>query len=457
MKYILTINFIFIYIGGFAQCEGFSNHPKGKAHAKSLMKYQDFIASKDYTKALPQWQELYEYCKGANPNILRDGVIMHKHFAKNAIDTTTKRRHLQTVSKLYLEQIQCYGHLIRQSTFKPWAGIYHYHLGRNYYKLQDYEKAFDAFQKSLAIDSFHIHFGLLYPFAKSTLEVYNLRKIDEQEVQNIRQVLIEIVDSNQRGYSWEEVDIYKKRCEKAWTSAVYNSRFGKRALNCDFFANAIKALYIEDSCSRHHEYLNVGSFLFLTQIPCGDSTMIHQELITKYSDVPVIDRTLFHPDNFFAANFAMRQGFYDCAKKHYLEGVYDEEYNKYSRYKAAVRIGLVSQMNEEWDDALKFYKYATTLNAKTGKPYIKIAILYLRSNKDCSDFDRKLVANIGLDYFEKAKQFEDTKDRALKKIKLYNKFLPTKEEFLAKYPNYTKTTMEVGCELKKEVVLRFRE
>lgn len=440
-----------------AQCETFAHHPKGKAHAQSLMKYRDFITSKNYIKALPLWQELYQFCKGANPNILRDGVMMHKYFAKNAIDTTIQRQHLQTVSQLYLEQIQCYGHLIRKKTGKPWAGIYHYYLGRNYYNLQDYEKAFDAFQKSLEIDSFHIHFGLIPIFAKTTLEVFILAKINEKEVQNIRQILIEIIDSNQRGYSWEEVNFKKKANEVIWSNSQYNGRFGRRAMSCDFFANEIRALYYEDSCLRHREYLYVGSHLFLTQMSCDSSTKMYQELVKRYSHVPVIDLTLFDPSPFFKAEIAMRQGFFNCAKIHYLEGVYDERIGKEYRYRAVMRIGNISWMNEEWDEALKFYKYAATLNSKYGHPFIKIGLLYLRASKNCSPIERKLVANVALDYFKKATKFEDTKEEAMEKLKRYQQYLPTKSEFLGQYPNYTKTTMEVGCVLKKETTLRFRE
>jgi len=443
----------------FAQCETFGNHPKGEQYAKSLMVYRDFIKAKEYEKALSKWKELYQYCKGANSNILRDGVKIYKYLAENSDHISIQNQYLDTVSKLYLEQIECYGDIIRPKTNKPWAGIFYYYLGRNYYNLQDYQNAFVAFQKSIAIDSFQAHYGIIYPFAKATLEEFQADRISKIDVQNIRKRLIEIADYNiDKDNNISEYFDQKSAAESLW----FNSGTGKQVFDCDFFADEIRALYIEDRCLRYQEHRLIADFFFETRIDCNEQTKIYQELVDRHNHLPVRELGCgIGRDDYWRATNSLQDDDYECAKKHYIKVLTNDLANGHisneKKYKASIRLASIFAHDKEWENALKYYEYAATLEPNSGAPYLKIGLLYLRANTKCSGIERQLVVSVCFDYFEKAVKFEDTKEDALEKLKTYRKYLPTKAEFLEQYPNYTKQTMEVGCELKKEARLRFRE
>ena len=82
-----------------------------------------------------------------------------------------------------------------------------------------------------------------------------------------------------------------------------------------------------------------------------------------------------------------------------------------------------------------------------------MGLLYLVANKDCTGFEREMMVNCSLELFEKATEFEDTREEALDKVQTYQQFLPSKETLLKKgipVIDYNQPR-EVGCLLKAKI------
>lgn len=97
-------------------------------------------------------------------------------------------------------------------------------------------------------------------------------------------------------------------------------------------------------------------------------------------------------------------------------------------FNSLIQQGNNFQENGEWKKALKSYQKAINANPKSGKPYIKIGMLYWIANQDCDKFNRKLIAIESLRNFQIAQQFNDTKEEAKAEIEVFKKRLPTLED-----------------------------
>ena len=117
-------------------------------------------------------------------------------------------------------------------------------------------------------------------------------------------------------------------------------------------------------------------------------------------------------------------------------------------------LGKLYQKDKEWQKALETFEFALVLKDNSGKPYISMGLLYLSANKTCENFERQLVASVAIDYFKKAKAFEETKDEAKDKVATYSAYLPSTPDC---FPSKKEVECEVGCVLKKKTFIHAKQ
>ena len=234
---ILFIVFCICSLKMSAQCASFDNHPKGEEYAKKLFLYRDYVSIKEYKKALPMWEELYKCCKGSSNILFAEGLEIYKHFAKYAINEEHKRTYNEKIATIYLDRIQCRKDAINKKTNTPLAGVRYYYLGIHYAtKLNDYQRAFEAFEESVAIDGLKTTYKLLKPYAQVTLSEYREGRVTKERVIEIQKQLLKI--ANHHLNDAEDGDNYKWMKSEVET-IFFKSKTGQEVFGCDYFSEEI--------------------------------------------------------------------------------------------------------------------------------------------------------------------------------------------------------------------------
>ena len=193
----------------------------------------------------------------------------------------------------------------------------------------------------------------------------------------------------------------------------------------------------------------------IREVGCDENSEIFKKVKEHYQTMIEVEIGCNIPSASTRGENCEREGDINCAIEFYKIDVENTSFNINERFYVARRLAGLYQREENWEESLKYYIKAVELNPNTGDPYLKIGMLYLRANRTCGNFERQKVANIAIDYFEKAATFEDSKSEAQEKIKEYHKYLPTKEQVFQRAMKCNQKIM-AGCVLKKETRLRCR-
>lgn len=427
---------------GFAQCDQLENHPDGKEAALKLFAYRDFVKAEDYEKAFPLWEELYKCCKAGNGNILNDGITMYSSFAENTIDDYKKEEYNLKIAPLMKERAECYGHKIRKKTGLPYYGFRYYELGKHYYKnLKDYEKAAFYFEKSIEADSAGIEPNLIAHYRFVVKKRYKNGEIEYDSLKSITKKLIKICDADTIKFKQTKENLYN---ELGARSAYY--------FDCEYIVQKLKPHYKKNKNNLSYDE-KMEIIKALKRAKCDETNPFLKEVINDYKNMncyPLIpDR-----DNIDQGNIALRDGKKEEAKKYYTLGIEQDGIDKQKRFKGAMRLAKLHQMDKEWEQALKYFNKAKELNPNSGEPYVSIGMLYLASNKNCDGFERQLVAIAAIYQFKIAKKYEDIEEEAKDKIETYSAYLPTDISMLIHSGYKVGQEVTVGCVLKVKAIIR---
>ena len=116
---------------GIAQCESWEAYPKGKDAAETQhVIYRGYFNNKEYDKAFPVWEELFQHVKSPAPaprRHFKDGIKMFQErikvemAKKDAMDKEKKDADLKMMINLYDQMAGCTG---EKATDRAYQGYY---------------------------------------------------------------------------------------------------------------------------------------------------------------------------------------------------------------------------------------------------------------------------------------------------------------------------------------------
>lgn len=450
----------------FAQCDKFSNHPQGEEFAKRQFVYRDFIKAKKYEDAMPKWRDLYTHCRAGNGYILRDGEEIYEYLAQKAEkagDKEMMKNYLDTVGIMISDRIECYGNLKRKSTGLPYRGYRYYLLGKHYVMAatkfageeagtEFYAKAFNAFESALKTDGNRVEENALALMAYVAVELYKA-EAEMATIEKMREVYGSIEAVVNHNVENATPDAAKFESAKE-TADGYFSAIEKEVFDCEFFVNKVKADFYANF--NDPEYIKDNIRAELSKGDCDETNEFYALVKARYEEVR--DSIDYANKNLVQKGYdALKQNDYTAALDFFTKGVADESIAQDQRFDGAMRAGTLFERESKWQQSLDYYRKAADLNSSSGQPYIRIGMLYLRANRGCDGFERQVVANISIDYFTKAKNYDDTATEAEDKIREYRQYLPTSEQVFQR-PGYSVNGgATAGCVLRASTTVRTKD
>lgn len=469
----LILATLFISTSIFAQCNKLSDHPQGENYAKRLFVYRDAIKAGKFDNkvALDQWRDLYKHCRAGNGNILNDGEDIYAHFAdkaEKAGDKKTMKVYLDSVAIILTQRIECYGSKKRKSTGLAYEGYRYYLLGKQYLIsaskfnpeedkevfVEYYKKAKDAFKKSIDLDGKKAEVKAYEYFGFTTVEIFKATDKTEPAIDEMRATykLLQDVSAHNGANAATEED-KKDFLELGETIKGYYSPIERHVFDCAFFVKTIKPAFYKNY--NNLEVIKNEIRTDLAKGGCGEEDEFF--VIVKERYIELIDSIgEVNKDDIQRGYDALKMEDEGTALKYFMQGIEDASISTDKRFDAAMRVAALLQRDNKWNDALSYYNKAASLDENSGKPYIRLGLLYLSANRGCDGFDRQVGASVAIDYFNKAKGYGDTASEGAEKAGEYREYLPTTEQVFQRNLKPGSSTT-AGCVLRKSTVIRTKD
>lgn len=459
-NYLVIILFLFSSNCLQAQCESWDGHPKGIEQAKEQhIIYRDLFNSKQYKKALPIWEALFQSVqspKEAPNRHFKDGIKIYYTFAKAEKDTKKKAAYIDLIIDLYQQMESCLG---ENGTDKVWLG---YHL---YVLRADPSLAIEAFEAALRLDSQQTSSIVILPLAQLSVYLCQKRhpKFTKEYLTNLYHQLKELAETN-------STPAYLEKWAKAEQEFLRVQEQLNSIWGCDFYEEQWKPRYLKDSnnVKQNKEILEVLGKKCGQENPFYLQVAYHQEYLETMTCTLYGPPLSIHQQGSYQekrARYFLKNGdslqyktYRDKAFVLYEEAINKKDSTLSAKESAdlAYRIAYEAFQKDDFPKARKWCRTASSFQPNWGAPYILVGTLYASSYSKCAanNLDGKPVIWVALDEWRKAKKVDPSvAEKVNKKIKRYQKYLPD-YNYLFQCTLEIGTPYMVGCWIQQKTTIQ---
>ena len=362
--------------------------------------YREYYKQKNYDEALAPWRWVFINCPKSTGNIYKNGPYIIKHLIKKK--PNLKKSYTDTLMLIYDQRIKYFGK----------EG---YVLGRKgsdllIYDKDRYNEAYNYLKQSVNIQKEKSEASVLHYFFKSISIMEKNNLLSVSDVINAYSLVTDYIDYNLINNT-SKSKYYNKsleKIEKTFTTYancedlinIYSNKFSNTTNDLKLLKRIIKVLS-DKKCNDSQIYFDASNRLYeLDPSPSSASEMGKMCISRK----------------------KIQEGI------KYLKMAVDNENDNNLKAKYLLELADAYRISESFNSARNAVMESLKNKPGWGESYLLLANIYISGAKKCKDFDSKAVYWIIVDTFKKALVDTETKDRAAKKISLYSKYFPTKEE-----------------------------
>lgn len=469
MKEMISIFVLILFAQiGFSQCETWINSPKKEEAENAHVVYRQYIKSKDYEGAFPQWKIAFELAPAADGKRdwhFKDGIAIFKDRFSKSSEGAEKEEYKNKIIAMYNTAAECYAskaivfpNCNDETCINQKIGYLKGRQGYDmYYTLltprEETKAVFDEAMKYSGLNSEYI---VLAPYADIVVYMYSNEKMNKEEAREAHQVLMEIADHNIANNSTYS-DYY------AQAKAAMEGSFAKIEnfiFDCAYFVDKLKPEYEADpqNIEKLKEIITT-----LKRRGCQETEPFLAKIEAEYSEYAaeynakmqaefeaknpqIVAKRLYDEGDFSGA----------CAKYQEAIAIEEEEDRKADYYFAVASIQgrKLDQYNNARSNALK----AAQARKGWGRPYMLIGDMYAKSSRNCGNdaFTRGLAIIAAIDKWAYARSVDDeVAEEANRNIAKFSQYLPPEEDAFMMGKKEGQTA-KVGCWIGETVKLRFK-
>ena len=397
-------------------CLNWSMFPQQDADAAEMahVLYRDAVKAKDFTRALPLWQEAYKLAPAADgkrPFHYMDGRAIYLDMFAKETDETKKTEYATIISRLYDEQRQCYGGEGKDNS------LYSEQVFNMFYTMQrPYTETYPVAKKALEVGGDKSDFRLITPMGYLVSYMFSNKLIEQPEARE----QIEKIRNIAGKQTGAEAAQYKDALAAA---EVAIAQVERSVFDCAYFKAKLKPLYDADP-NNPAVYQDIYSQLI--NVGCDKSDPLMAEIGAKDRAQKQAEYDATNPMSVAKKMMASGDKAGAIAK---LEEIAAGESNPDA--KAAIYLNIASTMRKDGkkSNARTYANKALSAKPGYGKAYLMLGDLYASSSSSCSKdpFQQRLVIIAALNKYAQAKKDPETASKAQSRISKYSGSLPTKE------------------------------
>ncbi len=459
---LLTVGLFFTDVS-HAQCGKFTDAANAEEAETAHVLYRQDAKQKNYDAAYENWRKAYSMAPaadGARDVHYTDGVKILLHKLENTTDDTEKAALKEEITGLYDAVIGC---LESGSIKLPKVDVDEriaYHMARKafnqFYKLQTpYVDNIQTLAAAIEKGGENTEYTVLYPYVFIAVRQFIDEQMTKEEARAIHSKVMGILDHNIANN--EKLKDYYVQ-----TKASVEGEFAQIETNifdCEYFVEKIRPTYEANPDDKEtlRETITV-----LKKRGCKAGVPLLDEVEKKWakyaSEENAKRQAEFEANNpAFMAKKAYDAGDFTGAIAKYREALNSvTDVNKkadiYFRIASIQgrKLGQSSQARVSARNAIKE-------NPSLGKAYMLIGDLYAKSSKNCGNdgYSRGLAVLAAIGKYRKAKSVDSSVSAdANRKINLYNKSIPTKEDVFMR--GKQGKSDKVGCWIGETVKVEYQ-
>ncbi len=407
-----------------AQCGKFADSPNESDALAAHSLYRDAIKTDNFMEAFDNWKMAYEMAPAADGKRnfhYVDGRKLYMEKLKNETDDAKKKEYIEMVTKLYHEQIECYGEEGEEARLLGRLGSDMF-----YYFRTPYTKLIETLASAVEKGGNASEYILYEPYATAIVYQFEKEKVDAATARDVYTTLNAIADHNVENNS--DYGTYHKASQDRMNNVF--KKIEDQIFDCDYFKDKLVPMYREKP-----DDMETIKYVYnkLKIQDCDKTLPIMVELENKFKTLAQSmnagiesERRANNPG--YDASQLQKEGKYSEAIARYKEAIAQES-DPEALGQFYYTIGYLQAWKvREYSSAKKNARKAAELKPSWGKPVALLGDLYAKQSTSCNDdWEKRLAIIAALAQYERARSMNDAGDVS-KKISTYRASLPEAEE-----------------------------
>lgn len=395
-----------------------------KEFLNELSLYTEFYKQKDYSSAFPHWKKLYTSYPKSTVNLYIHGAKMYEKMIEQEQDADKRNKLIDDYMKLYDKRIKYFGEkgyvLGRKGT--AWLK---YKLEANGSNSPEddqlkgiYKSAYEWLNESISLQGNETEPPVLVLYMQTTVALFKLGELPKEQVVANYEKTMEIANA----IVAESQDADKIKQTQETVIPFIDSAFGKSgAADCDALVN----IYSEEFKNKQDDADFIKSMLRrLGRAGCTESELFAQGTVRLYELDPSAEAA------FNMARRFIKKGDSENAKKYYkmaMEQETDQDLLATYYYEYAL---FIFAKEHAYQEARAYARKALAINPNYCDAYMLIGNIYVAASQkfEGTALEKSAIFWLAVDYFNKARKYEDCAVEAAESASKYRKYFPNKEE-----------------------------
>lgn len=413
MKVFLSI--AVLLLAGFSSISSAQSGDKfgnnKEACGRNYTIYHELYKNKNYTEAIPFWQNTIEICPELSLSLWKNGEKMYKSKIQDTPESQKREILIDSLLWIYDQRILFFGD-------NPKAGT-GYVLGKKGLALAKFRKteahqAYNFLSESLKIEGDNSKPDAVLTLMKISRHLYSERILGSEEVLNDFEACMIIIEKAlTKNPNNKTFQLVKESVEMNFTKSgaadcdvlisIYLKQFKENQNNAEWLSKTARQLRIT-GCTDNEFFMGLSLARFELDPGAEDAHVLGQKYI-KSGNYPEAVSFLIKSIDLGIKDNEKAQIYYELAYIHF------------------------SHMTE-YEKARNYARNAIEIRPDWGEPYLLIGRIYIdaRSSAFPDKFDQTTVIWAAIDQFTKAKAVDPkVRDKAEGLIKSYSVLLPPTE------------------------------
>jgi tetratricopeptide (TPR) repeat protein len=385
--------------------------------------YNEFYKQGDYVSALPHWKHIFNKYPKSTSNIYIHGVKIFEYLIENAKTDAERDKYLDEFMKGYDQRIKYFGG----------KG---YVLGRKGTSYLEY-KLHENRDKPIEGEELKKVFETGYKWLNES--------VDEQKDETELPVFLLLFQTTRSLFKLdaltkETVILNYEKCNKYLNSIIATSKDETKVKDAKEIQNYIEGLFSTSGAADCDALVNIFTPQFeeknsdiefiksmlrrLRLAKCDDSELVEKATIRLYELEPSAEAA------FNMARGYVKQDDLENAKKFYQQAISQETDPKLLASYYYER-GLLLYIKESaYQEAREMARKAISLDPELCDAYMLIGNIYASASSSFNgtNLEKSAVFWVAVDYYNKARKYDDCAADAANKASDYRKYFPNKED-----------------------------
>jgi tetratricopeptide (TPR) repeat protein len=394
---------------------------QNQEYMNELTMYQEFFKQDDYKSARPHWENLYNKFPKSSLNIYIRGAQMLDAEMNNAKTWEEKDKILEQLMKLYDKRIKYFdskGYVLGRKG-SDWLK-YKLNPDRNLEgdeRTKALKTGYEWINESINAQGNESEMPTLVLLMQTSYSLFKLGQIPKETIvknyDRCNSIINSVIGDN------SDAD----RVARAKEIQPYiEDIFGKSgAADCETLVNIFTPQFKEKSGDI--DFIK-NMLTRLRRAKCDQSELYSQATEKLYQLEPSAEAA------FNMAHHFVQQNEMDKAKEYYKQAMEQETDNDLLATYYYEFATVLYAKDKNYPGARDYAKKALSLKSDYCDAMMLIANIYIaaRTSFGKDDFEKSTIFWVAVDYFDKARRYEDCAIDAAQKASEYKKYFPNKEE-----------------------------